>query len=178
MTTSGRQGVRIYRAADAPDLAETDFARPPAATEPPNPERARIARDAAIGSQLKVLARDPSGFSLLHVWFKANYPLPRHSHNTDCMYYVISGAAVMGNQTLRAGDSFFVPGDAPYQYVAGPDGVEVLEVRYGAEYFDSKVFGGADRMQTLAAAVDANREQWEAADVSPTLAANAGPVKQ
>ena len=36
----------------------------------------------------------------------------------------------MGNQVLRAGDSFFIPAEAPYVYTAGPDGVEILEIRH------------------------------------------------
>jgi PAS domain S-box-containing protein len=55
------------------------------------------------------------------------------------MYYVISGEAHMGNQVLRAGDSFFVPADAPYVYTAGPDGVEVLEIRHNVAQFDMKI---------------------------------------
>ena len=35
------------------------------------------------------------------MWFKPHYPLPRHTHDVDCLYYVVSGTAVMGNQELR-----------------------------------------------------------------------------
>jgi hypothetical protein len=50
------------------------------------------------------------------------------------MYNVVSGALVMGDQTLRAGDGFFVPADTFDAYSAGPDGAEVLEIRYGCAF--------------------------------------------
>jgi mannose-6-phosphate isomerase-like protein (cupin superfamily) len=171
MAATGRKrGVSIYRATDAVYLGETDFMTAP---ETPPPVRS-LGANAATGGQVKVLVRDAGGFSLVHVWFKANYPLPRHSHNVDCMYYVISGSAVMGNRTLRAGDSFFVPADAPYQYTAGPEGVEVLEVRHGAEQFDIKLSNtDVGPWEAFAAAVEAHQEEWERTPVSPTFAANA-----
>jgi quercetin dioxygenase-like cupin family protein len=165
-----KRGISIYRAKDAVDLGETDFMTGP---ETPPPVTG-LAANAAAGGQVKVLVRDADGFSLVHVWFKANYPLPRHSHDADCMYYVISGSAVMGNQALRAGDSFFVPADAPYQYTAGPEGVEVLEVRHGAEQFDIKLSDTSPaRWKAFAAAVEAHHDEWERTPVSPTFAANA-----
>lgn len=168
--TRQKRGISIYRAADAVDLEKTDFM-----TVPPVPAHvSETAGGSAAGGQVKVLVRDAAGFSLVHVWFKANYPLPRHSHDADCMYYVISGSAVMGRQTLRAGDSFFVPADAPYQYTAGPDGVEVLEVRHGTEQFDIKLDASPARWKAFAEAVEAHRDEWEGMPVSPTFAANVG----
>jgi len=172
--TERRQGISIFRAAEATDLMATDFMSAP--------EMSQAAREglggavgagAATGAEVKVLARDAGGFSLVHVWFKANYPLPRHSHDADCMYYVISGSAVMGNQTLRAGDAFFVPGDAPYQYNAGPEGVEVLEVRHGVARFDMKIPDASpQRWKAMVDTVEANRAGWAELSVSPTFAAN------
>jgi mannose-6-phosphate isomerase-like protein (cupin superfamily) len=172
--TAHQQGISIYRTSDAVDLSDTDFMTP--AEMPPEVAKGMsesMAAGAAAGGQVKVLVRDAGGFSLVHVWFKANYPLVRHSHNVDCMYYVISGSAVMGSQTLRSGDSFFVPASAPYQYTAGPQGVEVLEVRYGAEQFDIKLANvSAARWQAMAKAVKANRDRWAETPTSPTFAAN------
>ncbi len=169
-----RRGISIHRAADAADMAETDFMTAP---EPPPrgalEMQARLGDDAAAGSELKVLVRDAGGFSLLHVWFKGNYRLPRHTHNVDCMYYVISGSAIMGKQTLRAGDSFFVPAGAPYRYSAGPDGVEVLEVRHGAKQFDIKLLDdGPDQWDALAGVMESNKVAWSRQPVSPTFLAN------
>ena len=108
------------------------------------------------------------------MWFKANYPLPRHSHDVDCMYYVISGSAVMGAQVLGPGDGFFVPSDAPYQYTAGPDGVEVLEIRRGVDHFDMQIPDhGAERWLAMAEATRANSDDWQQVPTSPTFVANA-----
>ncbi len=173
--TNVRKGISIYRAADAVELEKTDFMTQDASSpHPPEALIERIGAGAAAGGQLKVLVRDAGGFSLVHIWFKPNFPLPRHTHNVDCMYYVISGGAVMGNVTLRPGDSFFVPAGAPYQYSAGPDGVEVLEIRHGAEQFDIKLSDiGEDRWEALADVVIANQKQWSEMPTSPTYAANA-----
>jgi mannose-6-phosphate isomerase-like protein (cupin superfamily) len=175
-TTRHKRGISIFRAADAPDLVATDFMSAPTMSPDAREGLTRFSTAGGVeGGVVKVLARDAGGFSLVHVWFKANYPLPRHSHDADCMYYVISGSAVMGNQTLRPGDAFFVPADAPYQYNAGPEGVEVLEVRHGAERFDMKIPDATpERWQAMADAVSANRDGWAQTPVSPTFAANAG----
>ena len=73
------------------------------------------------------------GMSLVHVWFGANFPLFRHSHPRygDCLYYVIAGEILLGQQRLGAGSTFFVPNGQPYKYTAGSAGVELLEFRAG-----------------------------------------------
>ena len=75
----------------------------------------------------------PDGMSLVHAWFGPHFPLFRHSHpaHGDCLYYVVSGQAIIGNRVLKAGDGFFVPNGMPYKYRAGPEGFEVLEFRAG-----------------------------------------------
>jgi mannose-6-phosphate isomerase-like protein (cupin superfamily) len=165
-----KRGISLYMAADALPMAEADF------YELSEEQLEPIMMEAeafGIGNQTKMLVRDAGGFGLVHVWFKANYPVPRHSHSHDCMYYVISGSAIMGSRTLRAGDSFFVPSGAPYQYVAGPEGIEVLEVRYGADQTTMDIYEDPERTQKrVAAALEANRETWQEATTSPTFAAN------
>ena len=128
----------------------------------------------AAGSQKTELVHDAAGFTLIHLWWKPNFPLPNHSHDTDCLYYVISGAAIMGNRVLRAGDSFFVAAGTHYQYSAGPEGVEVLEIRFGAEHSDMTCYGAPGSYQKKAMqALESNREEWAHATTSPTFAANA-----
>jgi mannose-6-phosphate isomerase-like protein (cupin superfamily) len=73
-------------------------------------------------------------FSLAHAWFKSGFPLPRHSHDTDCLYYVVAGSLQMGTSELKAGDGFFVGGGVPYTYTPGPEGVEVLEFRADGDF--------------------------------------------
>jgi hypothetical protein len=78
-----------------------------------------------------VLFRDvaSNGFSLVHAWFGENFPLPRHKHAGDCLYFVLKGELRMGSKIVSAGDGLFVPSGRPYTYRAGPGGVEVLEFR-------------------------------------------------
>ena len=93
------------------------------------------------GNIARVLFREegrPDGFSLVQAWFGENFPLPRHSHNGDCMYYVIKGELHMGRRVAKAGDGLMVPAGTPYTYRAGVDGVEVLEFRT-VSTFDMKV---------------------------------------
>ena len=69
-----------------------------------------IAEGLLEGADAKALYdSEAAGISLVHNWYKANYPLPRHSHNADCLYYIISGEARMGDEVLRAGDGFSCP---------------------------------------------------------------------
>jgi quercetin dioxygenase-like cupin family protein len=130
----------------------------------------------APGTDVRVPVRqtpEEGGFSILHVWFKADYPVPRHTHNADCLYYIVSGSAILGAQTLRTGDGFFIPAGAPYGYTAGPEGVELLEIRHGVTQFDIEILeSSADRWQAMAETIAGHRDAWEADDVSPTLAAN------
>lgn len=158
-----KRGIRIYRAADSEDLIDTDFMR---LSKPP----ARLT--SASPATLKLLTREPDGFSLVHCWFKENYPLGRHTHDVDCMYYVISGSAIMGSQTLFPGDSFFVPAGSPYKYTSGPEGVEVLEIRHGVDQFDVQPQNDAGHAEKRDAAVATNQESWARQSKSPTFAAN------
>jgi quercetin dioxygenase-like cupin family protein len=165
-----KRGISIYPAADAG--AKDDFRQLSEEQLAP----VLLAGEAfRLGGETKVLVRDAGGFTLVHVWFKPNFPLPRHSHNADCMYYVISGSAVMGARTLRAGDSFFVPADAPYRYTAGPEGIEILEVYYRTHHTDMVCYGDpSDYQRTAAAAVEANRPVWTSLTTSPTFATDRG----
>jgi len=70
-----------------------------------------------------------AGMSLVHIWFKPFFPLPRHSHDTDCLYYITAGSLRLGTRELKVGHGFFLPANAPYTYSPGPDGVELLEFR-------------------------------------------------
>jgi len=75
------------------------------------------------------------GMSLSTAWFKSGYPVVLHTHDADCLYYILSGSLKLGTETLEAGDGVFIPAQVPYTYTAGPEGVEVLEFRT-AEHFD------------------------------------------
>lgn len=89
------------------------------------------------GNKVRLVYSRP-GMSLTYVWFKSGFPLPHHSHDADCVYFIISGSVKMGTEQLGPGDGFFVGTDVPYSYVPGPDGVELLEFRT-SNAFDFKM---------------------------------------
>lgn len=88
------------------------------------------------GETTRVLFRQPgeNGLSLAYAWFKSGYILPRHSHDADCLYYIVAGSLTMGTQTLRKGDGVFIPKDMTYAYEVGPEGLEVLEFRNASHF--------------------------------------------
>lgn len=174
--TVKRAGVRIYRAAAAPDLGATDFN---AKTDLGPCTRQDVA-DALAGTSptvTRLLVRQTpaeGGFSLVYLFYKPHFPLFRHKHESDCMYVVLSGSAVMGNQTLRAGDCFFVPANAPYGYTAGPDGVEVLEVRHQVDSITTTVATDPSSwLDKLRAAAGENAATWNGITAGPMYVANA-----
>jgi hypothetical protein len=100
------------------------------------------------------------GFSLAYAWFKSGFPLPRHTHDSDCLYYVVAGSLLLGDQELKAGDGFFLGAEVPYAYTPGPEGVEILEFR-AVQGFDIKVLAGAGAFWDRALrTVQAKRESW------------------
>lgn len=130
-----RPSFAIFRARESRPLDETPAmyadALPPAAAD----GTARL-MEAGLGAgyDVRLLFALP-GISLTYVWFKSGFPLPRHSHNADCLYYVIAGSISVGTEVLGPGDGFFIGVDAPYAYVPGDDGVELLEFRT-TDHFD------------------------------------------
>jgi quercetin dioxygenase-like cupin family protein len=70
------------------------------------------------------------GFSIVRVYLAPNYILPAHTHNSDCLYYVLRGRAILGKRVIEPGGGFFVPSGKAYGYTAGDEGVEVLEFRH------------------------------------------------
>lgn len=167
--------MKIFRAAQAPALAETSedyemtYAMAPAT-------QAGIGRllEAGIGegNVTKSLFAVP-GFSLVYAWFKPNFPLARHSHDCDCLYYIIAGGIRLGTEPLGPGDGFFLPRDVPYTYAVGAEGVEILEFRH-TSHFEFRALGGADKYWDKAVAtITANREMWR--QLVPPRAAQTAP---
>ena len=159
---------QIFRAKDAPGLMESGCM----SVEPYTPAQ-RAGMDKVLaggyleGDRIQVLTQLP-GFSLTHVWFKKDYPLPLHSHDADCMYYVISGSLRLGTEELGPRDSFFIPADVPYTYRPGPDGVEVLEIRSATKFNFVNHAKGAAFWDKAAETVANRREEWASA-VRPAL---------
>jgi quercetin dioxygenase-like cupin family protein len=157
------RGLQLFSRQDAPRVDDTTMMSPPVLDQPALDALPEFR--AGGGSVTKLLFGDPEGnasggLSLVWVRFEANYHLPRHSHSVDCLYYIVSGQIRMGRQTLGAGEGFFVRADAPYGYVAGPDGVELLEFR-AVSHFDSRIRETPEGWSRILTAVRANRDRWE-----------------
>ena len=155
---------QIFRAEDAPGLMEAGCMSLEPYTPVQREGMTKLLESGYLeGDEIKVLVDIP-GFSLTHVWFKKDYPLPLHSHNADCLYYIIAGSLRMGNQELGPRDSFFVPSDVPYAYKPGPDGVELLEIRQKGQ-FNFAVHGNSlAYWEKLAETASANRGDWKTAE--------------
>ena len=107
---------------------------------------------------------DNGGMNLVRLWYAPHYTLPRHSHDVDCLYYVVQGEAHLGNQVIEAGEGFYVPAGAPYSlHEAGPDGVEVLEVPLAPVRSRIKVSESEGRWALLAENARTHKAEWEAA---------------
>jgi hypothetical protein len=116
------------------------------------------------GHVVKVLYRQDGddGMSLVWSWFGPGYSLPRHSHDADCLYFVVSGEARLGNRTVPAGGGFFVPADAPYAYTAGDEGIQILEFR-GVSSFDMKITESIGRWDRIVETVREHGDAWKEA---------------
>ncbi|HEX7752538.1 MAG TPA: cupin domain-containing protein [Novosphingobium sp.] len=128
----------IFRARDAKDYGAEAPMTPAGLTESQVEGSMRLIEAGMLeGSRIKLLYSRP-GMSLTWCWFKSGFPLPRHSHSADCLYYVVAGTLRLGSEELGAGDGFFLGSDVPYTYVPGENGVEVLEFRT-SDRFDIRV---------------------------------------
>ena len=157
------QAFQIFRAKDAPGLMESGCM----AIEPITPEqRAGVTKAMAAGygegDEVRVLTQMP-GFSLTHAWLKPNYPLALHSHDSDCMYYVIAGSVRVGTEELGPKDSFFVPANVPYTHRPGAQGVEILEIRHASQFNFVNLSKTASFWDKATEIVAANVEHWKVA---------------
>jgi hypothetical protein len=156
--------MKIYRAAQAPALSETSADHEMNFAPMSQTTQAGIGQllEAGIndGNVTKCLFSGP-GFSLVYAWFKPNFPLARHSHDTDCLYYIVSGSLRLGTEALRPGDGFFLPKDTPYTYAIGDEGLEILEFRH-TSHFEFRALGGSESYwEKAAATITANRDTWK-----------------
>jgi hypothetical protein len=154
--------MKIFRAADAPSLAESSQDHEMSYVMTPDSQAGILQLiEAGIGdgTVVKSLFSAP-GFSLVYAWFKPYFPLARHSHNTDCLYYVISGSLRLGTEELGAGDGFFLPKDVPYTYRIGADGLEILEFRHTSHFEFRAASSSQAYWDKAVATVKSNREAW------------------
>jgi hypothetical protein len=166
--SENRPPFEIFRARDAADYAEEG----PMAVQPMSEaEGAGMASlmEAGMmeGGQVKLLYSRP-GMSLTYCWFKSGYPLPRHSHSADCLYFIVSGSLKIGTEELGAGDGFFLGSDVPYAYVPGPNGVEVMEFRT-SNTFDFKALANSPAYwDKMLANLLAAKDKWPEEVTAPS----------
>jgi hypothetical protein len=155
--------MQVFRAAQAPKLMEAGVLE-----LQPFDAMQRAGLDELVkagyleGDEERVLFNMP-GFSLIHVWFKKNYPLLLHSHNTDCLYYIIAGSLRLGTEELGPGDGFFIPANAPYKYRPGSAGVELLEFRHDTSFDFRNLSKGKVFYEKALEVVASNIEDWRQA---------------
>jgi quercetin dioxygenase-like cupin family protein len=107
----------LFFGADAPGLHEASMStgRCHVAGEPIE-DSFSPAISANVKTSVPFKQEAPDGLSLVSLDFPPGAMLPRHGHSTDCLYYIVSGAIVMGQRELGPGDGFFAPSDQPYAY--------------------------------------------------------------
>lgn len=149
--------MQIFRFRDAPDIMESDVMRSETAADADMPDNSVLAGLNDGASSRVVFAA--FGMSVVHVWFKRFFPLPLHSHDCDCVYYIIAGGIRLGTEDLGPGDGFFVPADVPYTYRPGSDGVELIEFRNSAG-FNIRTRGSKAYWRKTADLVNAHRAEW------------------
>lgn len=161
------QKFRVFRASEGQDLTESQKMTLADLTPIIETGIGRwFGAGVAEGNVTKVLFSMP-GMSLAYAWFKSGFPLPLHSHNADCLYYIIGGSIKLGTEELGKGDDFFVGADVPYTYKPGPEGVEILEFRK-VDSFDMKFQGKTEAYwDKIVAGMEENRPNW-AEEMAPS----------
>jgi|SRR6516164_9437927 quercetin dioxygenase-like cupin family protein len=165
MASEHRRGITFFRA-DASRTLDEEGMMTAARLDPSIYEELDLSPILG-GSDVRVLYRgdQPDSFSLVHAKFQPGYRLPRHTHSSDCLYFVLSGEAIMGNRVIHAGDGFFVKSGSPYAYAAGEQGVEVLEFRASTRFDIQVLDQTVERWRPIVDAAVANRNSWSLPEV-------------
>lgn len=129
MSRDQAKRFEIFRGADAPTLMGSECMSYEGETPNLASVQPRMVEAMSVSGDSASVPYQREGMSLARAWFKSGFPLPLHTHDSDCLYYIIAGSVRMGTTVLGAGDGFFVGADVPYAYTAGPEGVEILEFR-------------------------------------------------
>ena len=158
-----KPGFTVFRAVDAPELMEAACMSVEPFTDVQRAGMDKLVQNGYLeGGETKILCNIP-GFSLAHVWFKKGYPLPLHSHDSDCLYYIIAGSIHLGNEEYGPRDSFFVPAGVPYTYKPGENGVELLEFRHETHFNFVNLAKGQAFWERAAEMVSAHSKDWPTA---------------
>ncbi|MEE4450276.1 hypothetical protein [Novosphingobium resinovorum] len=160
MADDQRPRFEVFRGAEAPTL--DDCACMTYEGETPNLAAAQpLLMDAMeVRGEYADVPYRREGMSLARLWVKSGFPLPLHTHDCDCLYYIVAGSIRLGQEMLAAGDGFFVGAEVPYAYTAGPEGAEVLEFRatdrFNIRVRDKSVAG----WEKTAATLREGHERW------------------
>lgn len=116
------------------------------------------------GAKFNMLYMGPE-FTLLQSQMKPGYPLPLHTHDTDCLYFISRGSMKFGDVELFAGDGVFLPARTPYRVIPGAEGVEFIEFRPAAERYDMQLIASNPAFWAKAlTSVSENRADWQTQD--------------
>ena len=167
-----RRGIQVFRFSDAEDLTEAHMPME-GVDEGVIAGFTKLAEAGGVdsgGETVRCLFKEPrdDGLSLCYAWFKSGYVLPRHSHNADCVYFIVAGEIRLGKQVLGKGDGFFVPADAPYSYETGPEGAEVLEFRNASRFHILFRNNDEAHWERMAKAFRERRPHWSEETVPPS----------
>lgn len=118
---------------------------------------------AADASHTTILFRsaDEPGVSLSHAWFKTGFISPRHSHNADCIYYILAGEARFGSARLGPGDGIYIPAEQAYVLEVGDEGCELLEFRNAAQFNIHFKGNGEGHWKRVVQSYAGHMPQWE-----------------
>ena len=113
------------------------------------------------GNVAKVLFKDggEDGMSLVWSWFGPDYPLPRHSHNADCLYYVVAGEARHGQPHRRRGRRLLRARRRALRLHRGPRRHPDPRVPQRRQ-FDMQITEGLDRWDRIMEVVEEKSEAW------------------
>ena len=120
--TDAKPRFEIYRNSEAKDFAEFDLMDYKGVTAELSQMFTELGEAGVNDGQVVKMLFAAPGFSLTYAWFKSGFPLPRHTHSADCLYYIIAGSLQLGTETLGRGDGFFLPKDMAYAYTPGAGG--------------------------------------------------------
>ena len=152
-------GLQIF---DGAEIASLDVMRNGPTVYPPGYHDDVDMSLPVRGIQTRVVyLRESPSLSLLSIDVAPHAILPRHKHDTDCLYIVSEGAIIMGSRTIEAGGGFFVAADQPYSYQASEAGARVLEVRTAGQFATTIVETSSARRKFLVDNANSHSDDWE-----------------
>ncbi|MGE4431286.1 MAG: cupin domain-containing protein [Sphingobium sp.] len=72
---------------------------------------------------------DAQSLQLFEIAYEPGADIEVHAHHEDEIIYILGGSMKLGNRTVGPGSSLFVQGGTLYSFMAGPDGLKMLNFR-------------------------------------------------